>query len=64
MTMENNTSSGAWGTTVLLILFVGLKLADYIDWPWVWVLAPLWIPVGLVLILLLIKLIIRLYLDR
>ena len=30
--------------TVLLIIFVTLKLAGIIHWPWIWVLAPLWIP--------------------
>lgn len=29
----------AWALT---ILFVALKLTNYIDWSWVWVLAPLW----------------------
>lgn len=28
---------------LLTVLFVGLKLAGYIAWAWVWVLAPLWI---------------------
>lgn len=32
--------------TVLLftVLFVGLKLANIIHWPWLWVLAPIWLP--------------------
>ena len=25
------------------LLFIGLKLTDYIDWSWWWVLAPLWV---------------------
>ncbi|OYW23585.1 MAG: hypothetical protein B7Y98_04035 [Sphingomonas sp. 32-62-10] len=29
---------------MLAILFSGLKLTGYIDWEWIWVLAPLWIP--------------------
>jgi len=29
----------------LLLIFVGLKLGGLLDWPWVWVLAPLWLPV-------------------
>lgn len=39
----------AWALT---ILFIALKLMGYIDWSWIWVLAPLW--VGVVLVLLLI----------
>ena len=27
----------------MFLLFVGLKLTDYIAWSWVWVFAPLWI---------------------
>jgi hypothetical protein len=27
----------------LLLLFLGLRLTDNIDWPWIWVLAPGWI---------------------
>jgi hypothetical protein len=30
-------------STLLTVLFVGLKLANYINWSWVWVLSPLWI---------------------
>jgi hypothetical protein len=30
----------------LLILFIGLKLTGYIAWPWLWVTAPVWIPLG------------------
>ena len=28
----------------LLIVFIVLKLTDLINWSWVWVLAPFWIP--------------------
>jgi hypothetical protein len=27
----------------LLLLFIGLKLAGFIDWSWWWVLSPLWL---------------------
>lgn len=27
----------------LTLLFIGLKLTHYINWSWVWVLAPEWI---------------------
>ena len=36
---------------LLVVLFTGLKLAGVIAWPWVWVLAPLWVPVVLALAL-------------
>lgn len=31
----------------MAIIFIVLKLAHVISWPWVWVLSPLWIPIGL-----------------
>ena len=41
---SNNTSSGGMGCgSVLLIVFIVLKLVGVIDWSWVWVLSPLWI---------------------
>ena len=41
-------NSGGIGLSGLLtVLFVGLKLTNYITWSWVWVLAPLWIPVAI-----------------
>ena len=30
---------------VLAILFIALKLCDVIDWSWLWVLSPIWIPI-------------------
>jgi hypothetical protein len=39
----------------LQLLFIGLKLTNYISWSWYWVLAPLWISsiLGLSVILVL-----------
>lgn len=31
---------------VLSAVFIALKLANVIAWSWLWVLSPLWIPVG------------------
>lgn len=28
---------------LLTVLFIALKLTLIIDWPWIWVLSPLWI---------------------
>ena len=35
--------------TVLTLIFITLKLCKVINWSWVWVLAPVWIPVGLII---------------
>ncbi len=55
----NNVSTGGIGFFgMLTILFIGLKLAGFIDWSWVWVLAPIWIPLVLLVVILLVLLII------
>lgn len=33
---------------LLTVLFVYLKLTNQIDWPWIWVVSPLWIPLAMV----------------
>lgn len=48
---DNNTSSGGIGFCGLLtVLFIGLKLTDYIDWSWWWILSPMWLPIVVVLV--------------
>ena len=37
--------------TILLVVFVVLKLTGNIDWSWWWVMAPLWIPILLLAVL-------------
>jgi hypothetical protein len=34
----------SWFLTVLLLIFITLKLTGVIAWSWWWVLAPFWIP--------------------
>lgn len=36
---------------LLTVLFIGLKLTDYIDWSWWWVLAPVWMPISVAIVL-------------
>lgn len=45
---DTATQSGGIGFCGLLtILFIGLKLTNYIAWSWWWVLCPLWIPLAI-----------------
>lgn len=47
--MSNNKSSSGIGFFGLLaIAFIILKLCKVIAWKWVWVLAPLWMPIAAV----------------
>lgn len=36
--------------TLLLVMFIGLKLANVITWPWIWVLSPVWIPLAILVV--------------
>lgn len=47
-TMTNYKSIEMPPIGVLLILFIVLKLTNTINWSWLWVLSPLWIPVAIV----------------
>ena len=52
--MERNKYSGIT-LPLLLVLFVGLKLAGVISWSWWWVLSPIWMPLlllGFILVLI------------
>jgi hypothetical protein len=42
---SSSSSSGIGFAGLLAIVFITLKLTHYIDWSWWWVLSPLWIPV-------------------
>ena len=44
--------NGVSGLTLLTLLFIGLKLSGHIQWSWVWVLAPTWIPIVIAVIVL------------
>lgn len=45
--------------TVLFIIFLVLKLTHVIAWSWVWVFSPLWIPLVIVFVVLLIGIILK-----
>lgn len=49
---NNSTSSGIGFCGLLTIAFIVLKLTKCIAWSWWWVLAPAWVPLALVLVVL------------
>lgn len=60
MSKSNNNNSTAGGVTfwgLLAIAFIVLKLTGVITWSWVWVLAPIWIPaiVAIIVFIVIIK---------
>ena len=53
-TRRKSIGSGGMGLpTILLIIFIILKLTKVIDWSWLWVLSPLWISASLGVLFLL-----------
>lgn len=51
---DSNKSGGIGILGLLTVLFIGLKLTNYITWSWLWVLAPTWIPIALIVLLLIV----------
>jgi hypothetical protein len=41
MSAESNNKNGIGFLGMLAILFIGLKLTNYIEWSWWWVLSPI-----------------------
>lgn len=56
----NNTSGGIGFCGLLAIAFIILKLTNVIGWSWLWVLAPLWIPLAFGIVILIIAVIVEL----
>lgn len=54
MSKSSNNGSTISFIGLLTVLFVGLKLGKVIAWSWWWVLSPLWIPIALALVVLII----------
>lgn len=49
-TNKSTSSSGGIGFVGLLtVVFITLKLTNYIDWSWWWVLSPIWITASVVI---------------
>jgi len=50
----SDISLGGLFIVLLTIVFIVLKLCHVIEWSWVWVLSPLWISAGVVILFLLV----------
>lgn len=61
---DTNARSGGIGFCgTLTIVFIVLRLTDVIDWEWWWVLAPLWVPLAICLLIMVIAAIYYLLVD-
>lgn len=61
---STNTNVGMSFFEVLTVIFVVLKLVGVISWPWLWVLAPIWIPLGIILLISFVIAIVKVVLKR
>ena len=52
MSGESPSDGGVGFFGLLAIVFITLKLTNYINWSWWWVTAPLWGPLALVIVVL------------
>ena len=65
MSKEQIASNGGHGIpSVLTIVFVVLRLTEHIDWPWVWVISPIWISFVLFSVLAILYLVLRELAER
>lgn len=53
-----SVSTGGVFPALLGVLFIGLKLTGHVNWPWIWVLSPLWVPLAVTFALIIIGLLI------
>ena len=49
--MRSGGTGGVSVCTVVGIVFIILKLVGVIDWSWVWILCPFWLPIVFLLVL-------------
>ena len=52
MKEQTRINNGIGFVGMLLVLFIGLKLSNIINWAWLWVLSPVWVA-ALVIVLVL-----------
>jgi len=50
--MSESKTGGIGFFGLLTIVFITLKLTNYIDWSWWWVLSPLWIPFAIIVLVI------------
>ena len=51
MEKKTETRVGLGFSEALTILFIALRLCGVIDWPWLWVVSPIWITLALIAVI-------------
>lgn len=52
MSNNNSAGTGIGFCGLLTLVFIVLKLVGVINWSWVWVLSPIWIPTVLIILIM------------
>jgi len=60
---KQNYSGGIGFCGLLTIVFITLKLCKVIDWSWLWVLSPIWITAGIVVVICILAIVITAYVE-
>lgn len=60
MNGDKETTGGISFFGVLTVLSIGLKLSGIIHWSWMWVLAPIWAPSAIILVVLVVTYVVML----
>ena len=61
---KESSSSGVSFMGLLTILFIALKLTNFIDWSWWWVLSPMWITCVIFVFAVIVLVLIRKAIER
>lgn len=64
MANEKKASGGIGFGGLLTIVFIVLKLTKVISWSWWWVTAPLWIPVAIFVVIVIIVFLLNIIVRR
>jgi len=61
---KESSSSGVSFVGLLTILFIALKLTNFIDWSWWWVLSPMWLTAVIFVFAVIVLVLIRKAIER
>lgn len=60
----DSKNNGLTFSTVLFFIFLVLKLCGIINWPWILVFAPIWIPLAIAVFFITIMFLIERFLNK
>jgi len=58
---SDSKSDGASFFSLLTLIFITLKLTNYIDWSWFWVLSPVLVPISILIAIVLLEGLVKIF---